>query len=799
MKKRVLSFVLVLCLMVGCLPVVASAGDDYPYKNESYGTYRYPQDVDPWNFWYRECTSFVAWRLNNTNGVPFTNTYGGGPKWSDAANWGYAAQSKGFTVNDTPARGAVAWSTKGQYGHVAWVSAVNGNNVTIEEYNYSYTGRYNTRTVNSSEFQYIHIKDLGQSSLGENLGDDFYAVILNTARWKPISQVEGSQYVFLKNEVGSSRQIWRFQRQSDNAYVISSCYDGKVLEMHDGIRQGDAQLCTHSKFWGGAYQQWYLTRYGDGYIFRSKHYYDENWVMDLPEANSADGTPVNIYYRNDWENSIAQVWSIYRGDEVQLKGPTLKVTAGNSSTKTSFSWNKVYGASTYSLRIFKDKLWEGQDYSVGEGTDLSQSKVLPAGRYYAYVDAINYHKYEKGNVVEFTVAQASPSPTPTTVTFGPWDHDNTRTAYINETDALLGQTVTISSGNPSDSGMYLYDYKGTQLAKGSNGQLSKWWGYIYFYINDECHYILSPGTNYKYKFYVVLNGKTYWSNEYTFKTKGTHVHKFSNGVCSTCGEKQPSPTPTPTPKVTPTPKPTATPTPKPTATPTPKPTATPTPKPTATPTPIPKVAPTPTPTPKPTATPTPTPTVKPTPTPAPVQTQFVDVAATAYYAPAVQWAVANKITNGMDATHFAPTQTCTRAQAVTFLWNAAGKPDVGATDQFTDVKTTSWYAKQVAWAVKNNITTGTSATTFDPNAPCTRAQIVTFLYRFAGSPAAAGDTDFADVTKGIYYEKPVIWALQNRITSGTTDTFFSPDSFCTRGQIVTFLYNVPSLSRERRF
>ena len=119
-----------------------------------------------------------------------------------------------------------------------------------------------------------------------------------------------------------------------------------------------------------------------------------------------------------------------------------------------------------------------------------------------------------------------------TVSFGPWDHDNKTSSYIGETDACIGQTITISSGNPTDSGMYLYDANGNHIATGSNGQLSKWWGYVWFKINEECHYTLTPGTSYKYKFYVVLDGKTYWSDEGSFTTTGTSVSTDTSGYAT---------------------------------------------------------------------------------------------------------------------------------------------------------------------------------------------------------------------------------------------------------------------------
>ena len=168
---------------------------------------------------------------------------------------------------------------------------------------------------------------------------------------------------------------------------------------------------------------------------------------------------------------------------------------------------------------------------------------------------------------------------------------------------------------------------------------------------------------------------------------------------------------------------------------------------------------------------------------------FVDVATGSYYEDAVDWAVENGITQGTDDTHFSPDGICTRAQAVTFLWRAAGSPKPETrTMPFTDVPAGSYYYDAVLWAVENDITKGTSDTTFSPNMTCTRAQIVAFLWRSEKSPAAGTANPFADVKSAAYYADAVLWAAKKDITRGTTNTTFSPDADCTRSQIVTFLW-----------
>ena len=167
---------------------------------------------------------------------------------------------------------------------------------------------------------------------------------------------------------------------------------------------------------------------------------------------------------------------------------------------------------------------------------------------------------------------------------------------------------------------------------------------------------------------------------------------------------------------------------------------------------------------------------------------FVDVSGGAYYEDAVLWAVREGITSGTTATTFSPGASCTRAQMVTFLWRAAGSPKASGSNPFRDVSADTYYYDAVLWAVENGITSGISADAFAPDAMVTRAQTVTFLYRAAGSPAAASGSSFSDVSGNAYYADAVSWAVEKGITSGTAAAAFSPDADCTRAQIVTFLY-----------
>ena len=166
---------------------------------------------------------------------------------------------------------------------------------------------------------------------------------------------------------------------------------------------------------------------------------------------------------------------------------------------------------------------------------------------------------------------------------------------------------------------------------------------------------------------------------------------------------------------------------------------------------------------------------------------FSDVPANAYFADAVEWAVNKGITNGLSDTMFGPYESCTRAQIVTFLWRAAGSPEPKTASSFTDVSASAYYAKAVAWAVENGITNGMTETTFAPDATCTRGQSVTFLHR-ALKGTASGSANFTDVKPDAFYADAVSWAVKNDVTNGTSNTTFSPNADCTRAEIVTFLY-----------
>ncbi len=185
------------------------------------------------------------------------------------------------------------------------------------------------------------------------------------------------------------------------------------------------------------------------------------------------------------------------------------------------------------------------------------------------------------------------------------------------------------------------------------------------------------------------------------------------------------------------------------------------------------------------------PTPTPTPVPPSVENPFTDVPNDAWYAAPVLWAKANNVTGGKTETTFGPDDGCTRAQVVTFLWAANGKPEPKSMNNpFKDVADNAWYLKPVLWAVEQGITGGVAEGKFGPEQTCTRAQIATFLYAAAGKPEVSGKSSFKDVADTDWFAKPIIWAAENEVTGGIGDGKFGPNNTCTRAQVVTFLYKV---------
>lgn len=233
----------------------------------------------------------------------------------------------------------------------------------------------------------------------ENLGTDFYAVILNKNAWKPIGSTDDNN-VTIQTEQGISSQLWKFERQSDSTYEIKNAKTGYNLDVYNlgTANYTNIQVWPDNNFDA---QRWYISYEKDGYIFIPKCAI--NSVMDLNANNSEDGTNIHLYQYN---GTAAQIFAIYGQDDVQLKSAVLSVTPGNSKTNTNFNWTKTYGESYYSLKIWNGKELVGEPYYIDSNipqNTLTKEIQLQPGYYEAYVDAVNYFDCKKSNTVSFTV------------------------------------------------------------------------------------------------------------------------------------------------------------------------------------------------------------------------------------------------------------------------------------------------------------------------------------------------------------------------------------------------------------
>ena len=310
MGKRILSLcmALVLCVFVLPFPTLADGqddalatlqaasdrGDTYPSQYKNAGL---DEMVDEWNFYNRECTSFVAWCLNSRNGVAFHN-WMGGMRWGHAKTWGTTAQALGYAVNNSPAVGSVAWSNVGDYGHVAWVSSVNGGQVTIEEYNYNYNGRFNSRTVSISTFTgYIHIQDIAAPATYK-VEEGTY-VIYSALDSKKCVDVAGRS-----TENGATIQLWEYHEpglekfnitRDGDGYRITNTVSGKCIDVDNGNSESGTNIQQWSAFENNPAQRWYFEDAGNGYVYiRSA----VGTYMDVAGGASGNGTNIWAYSFN---------------------------------------------------------------------------------------------------------------------------------------------------------------------------------------------------------------------------------------------------------------------------------------------------------------------------------------------------------------------------------------------------------------------------------------------------------------------------------------------------------------------
>lgn len=322
MKKRILSSFLCLCMVIGLLssvtlPALAySTGDDYPgkYKNPAQDTV-----VDEWNFYNRECTSYAAWCLNSRNGISFHNWYGN-IRWGHAKDWGNAARSLGIPVDQNPSVGAIAWWNSGTYGHVAWVREVNGNNVTIEEYNaYPNYYAYQSRTISKSAPDgYIHIKDISPSTTSyptaqQNLGEDFYAYISYPNGNLNLENRGGNVQTAVVN-TSDPRQAWHFVRQENGSYEIISVFDGQRMDLSNNTRENEVNIQVWKDNDSTA-QRWNIVNDAGGQSgsYNLLPYGENNYSLDVINASTNSGANIHLYKRNA---TAAQAFKITRIDDI---------------------------------------------------------------------------------------------------------------------------------------------------------------------------------------------------------------------------------------------------------------------------------------------------------------------------------------------------------------------------------------------------------------------------------------------------------------------------------------------------
>lgn len=356
LKMKIAVFLLVALGLSFCTDISVYAADDYPadYKNAA-------QDalVDEWNFYNRECTSFVAWCLNSRNGVPFTNRYNG-VHWGNANNWGNAARQCGFTVDMTPKKGSVYWSDSGAYGHVAWVSEVNGNSVRIEEYNHlSNPGGYHERVVDvSTASGYIHIKDISEISseiLGSHIDQggkqsvmdgDYHIVCsdnLNQCLDIENASKDNEANAWIFNSVTDSKQVFTVRYLGNGFYSIMNKHSGKYLDVQGAGLENKTNVWQYEKN-GSDAQQWAIYDAGDQKSFwiqsRCNGFY-----LDRNNAETKNKTNVQVHVQNGTE---AQKWLFIPW------GPSVGKTISNGTYSIVATKNKKMALSTEGNKTSKE-------------------------------------------------------------------------------------------------------------------------------------------------------------------------------------------------------------------------------------------------------------------------------------------------------------------------------------------------------------------------------------------------------------------------------------------------------------
>ena len=729
-------------------------------------------------------------------------------------------------------------SYSSESGHSMIVMTYDSNTITILEGNANGNGlvrithetwsEFNSSKVSGKGRKISHIVQCNSSDgTPANLGDDFYAPILNKEHWKIIEN--NNSIVQTADESGSANQLWRFQRQSDGSYKISNCLDGRCLDVANASSEPYAAVWVVDSNDTDA-QRWYIYEESGGYVLTAKC---TNCVLDLPSIDPTNGNQLQMYPKN---GTAAQIWAIYRGEEYQLKAPTLSVEVGSSTSATNFTWNEVYGERCYDLKIWKDTLWEGDAYHLKLDASSDYNVVLPEGTYHAYVDALNAFECKMSNVVSFTIEGCShayiSSVTPPTCT------EYGRTTY---TCTLCGESYSVEDAVPLGHNYTYTQIEATCTSVGYTIYTCESCGDTYtVYDGDYTEWsdskpsgvpedMIETKTQYRYadketttSYEPNLSGWTKVSGEWQNSGSGSiqYVKSWPSGfltshsLYSTYHKTPKSNSETETDKTTVSSDNT-----------------------TGylyyhwcrgeyTNGPIDRKS-------KPTkqddcdtfcafySTTSPSTLAAAADNDGSYMYKNGDCCKDSYwyfYTPVNtqnyttyrklftyerwgDWSDWSDTIYNAGSSRKVETRTLYRT-----VETGLGEHDYqngyctvcGAEDPdyvkpianpFIDVPAGSWFEKPVLWAVENGITSGTSANTFSPNSQCLRSQVVTFLWSAEGKPAPTSySKSFTDVPSGAWFYKPVHWAVENGITSGVSATEFGANNVCSRYQVVFFLW-----------
>ena len=430
MKKKILSLMMALIILMplcGNLKVEASAISAETMKKKFEELKKTYPEGSTWNGSYKN----LSWQCMVWAETVCDYLFGENPRnWAQQTNWDNMCVGDHVRLyyKGEPNNHSIVITN--MVGNTIYYADCNGN-----EDNKVHWNRTMSRSALLSKALWFKsqpdnwVRTLDNVSSDEqpvNLGDSFYAVILNKACWKPL-EVQDDGWVLLASEKGIARQVWRFNRESDGSYKIATTLNGNVLDVQQSGKENGSRVGTYTDK-AGNNQRWFIYAKNGGYTLKPKH---ADKRLDLNDGNSADGTKLQIWDNNSTD---AQIFAIYKSDDVQLKSPTLSASVNQSNSKVTFDWSEVYGEGRYDVKIWKNNVYQGDAYHIEWGAGHNYSIQLPPGYYEAYVDASNAFECKMSNVVGFTIpAQSTP--------FNLTCTDNISTV-INNTSSP--QTVTIA-------------------------------------------------------------------------------------------------------------------------------------------------------------------------------------------------------------------------------------------------------------------------------------------------------------------------------------------------------------------